>query len=146
MNWNRRDWMLAAAAAAALPTARACEYTTPYLRVIHPWTRATSARDAAISMKFEDVLEHERLVDVRTPVAAGARLGGLAASDRVDLDIPAGRPSELAETGTYLLLTGLALPLEVGRSYPMTLVFAKAGEILATLNVDFGPAPSFRFR
>ena len=143
---HRRHLLVASAAALAGPGARACEYTTSYLRVIHPWTRATAGHEAVVSMKFEDVLEHERLVGVRTPIAAGARLGGLAAAERVDLDIPAGRPSELAEAGTHLLLTGLQMPLEVGRSYPFTLVFAKAGEIPATLNVDFGPLPTFRFR
>lgn len=146
MRADRRHVLVATAAAFAFPAARACEYTTPYLRVIHPWTRATAGPTAVVSMKFEDVLADERLVDVRTPVAAGARLGGLGAAERVDLEIPAGRPSELAEAGTHLLLTGLQMPLEVGRSYPFTLVFAKAGEIPATLTVDFGPAPAFRFR
>lgn len=142
MSITRRHFALLAAAA-VVPPARACEYTTPYLRVLHPWTRASSGDTAIVSMKFEDVLENERLVGVSTPVATGARLAGLAPSPRVDFEIPAGRPSQLAEAGTHVELTGLQMPLEVGRSYPLTLVFAKAGEIPATLNVDF---TAFRFR
>lgn len=40
--------------------------------------------------------------------------------------------------GTYLRLLGLKLPLQVGRSYPMNLLFRQSGLVLATLTVDFG--------
>lgn len=143
MPLNRRHLIALSLAPALLPQARACEYTTPYLRVLHPWTRATSGDRCLVSMKFEDVFETERLVGVQTPVAGGARLAGPGAAPQVDFEIPAGRPSQLHEEGTVLELTGLQMPLEVGRSYPLTLVFAKAGEIPATLNVDF---TAFRFR
>jgi copper(I)-binding protein len=113
--------------------ARACEYVTQTMRIVHPWTRATApeAEHAVMCMTFADVVEDDRLVGVETPVAGGSNLpaGGLA--------IPAGQELVLSERGTHVRLTGLRQGLEVGRSYPLALHFAKGGQVLATLNVDF---------
>ena len=47
-------------------------------------------------------------------------------------------PSAGAETGEpFLRLTGLRQPLEVGRQYPMTLVFEKTGPIPTQLTVEY---------
>jgi copper(I)-binding protein len=145
----RRRTLLGASVAVSTgllsPGARACEYFLPTLRVIHPWTRATpaGATSAIVSMQFADVVTDDRLVQVRTPVARGADIGGRTPRDRVDFPIAAGVPSELSETGTYLRLTGLLQALELGRSYPLTLVFAQGGSVDATLSIDYTPR---RFR
>lgn len=140
-----RRAVLGAAAALALPSARACEFFAPTLRVYHPWTRATEEGDAStiVSMKFDQVTRSDRLIGVHTPVAEGAELGGLLASPRIDLEIPQGSEIALSEGGTYVRLTGLRQALGVGRSFPLTLVFAVGGELPAQLNIDY---PSFRFR
>jgi copper(I)-binding protein len=141
----RRRTLLGASLAAGTgllsPWARACEYFVPTLRIIHPWTRATpaGATSAIVSMQFADVVTDDRLVQVRTPVALGADMGGRVSRDRVDFAIAAGLPSELSETGTYLRLTDLQHPLELGRSYPMTLVFEQGGSVDATLSIDYTP-------
>jgi copper(I)-binding protein len=55
----------------------------------------------------------------------------------VDFAIPADQSSVLTESGTYLRLVGLKFPLQVGREYPLTLVFRKAGPVLAKLSIDY---------
>lgn len=113
--------------------ARACEYVTQTMRIVHPWTRATAegAAQAVLCMTFADVTEDDRLVGVETPVATGSDLpdGGLL--------IPAGPEVVLTERGTHVRLTGLQHGLEVGRAYPLTLHFRTGGQVLASLNVDF---------
>lgn len=136
---------------ACLPQARACEFFSPNLRITHPWTCASEpgASTAVVCMRFDEVLEDDRLVGVETPLATGAQLAfaarpGMAPAPAAELpfDIPAGRETLLSDKGTHLLLTGLTQPLFVGRAYPMTLRFARGGEVPAQLTVDY---PSFRF-
>jgi copper(I)-binding protein len=118
--------------------ARGCEFFTSNLRVIHPWTRATSAdaASAIVCMRFDDVRQADRLIRVETPVAERAELGG-AVSPELNFSIPAGQESALAEDGIHVRLLGLKLPLELGRSYPLTLGFAQGDVISATLNVEY---------
>ncbi len=142
---------LAAGLSLALPAARACEYFSPTLRVTHPWARASApgASVARVSMKFDDVSQDDRLIGVHTPVASGAELAGPGAEPDarpdarpgadtgLNLAIPSGRETLLSEGGLHLRLTGLQLPLEVGRSYPLKLVFERGGTVNATLNIDY---------
>ncbi|MCV2353545.1 copper chaperone PCu(A)C [Paucibacter sp. B2R-40] len=141
---DRRHLLRAAAAAglgACLPRARACEFFCTTLRVTHPWTRASApgATSAVINMKFDEVLQDDRLIGIETPVAASAEIGRAGSRDKraVDFAIPAGQETELSETGTFIRLTGLKHPLEIARSYPLTLVFEKGGSIEADLSVDY---------
>lgn len=144
---NRRRSVLQAGLAAGLsltlPAARACEYFSPTLRVTHPWARASApgASVARVSMKFDDVSQDDRLIGVHTPVASGAELAGPGAEPGAEhglnLAIPSGRETLLSEGGLHLRLTGLQLPLEVGRSYPLKLVFERGGTVNATLNIDY---------
>jgi copper(I)-binding protein len=122
-----------------LPSARACEYFSPTLRVTHPWARASApgASTAVVSMRFDEVSQDDRLVGVQTPVASGAEFAGPGAEPGLDLPIPSGRETLLSETGLHLRLTGLQLPLEVGRSYPLKLTFERGGVVNATLNIDY---------
>ncbi|MFA6262710.1 MAG: copper chaperone PCu(A)C [Bacteroidia bacterium] len=134
---------LAAGASFVVPSARACEYFSPNLRIVHPWTRATEAGFAIVCMKFDDVTLADRLIAVHTPVAEGAEMGGPGAAPAVDFVIPQGQVSTLGEGGTHLRLIGLKHALEVARSYPMDLVFERGGTVAATLNVDY---TGFRFK
>jgi copper(I)-binding protein len=140
---NRRRVLLqtglASGLALVLPAARACEYFSPILRVTHPWARASApgASTAAVSMRFDEVSQDDRLIAVQTPVASGAEIAGPGAEPGLDLLIPGGRETLLSETGLHLRLTGLHLPLEVGRSYPLKLTFQRGGTVNATLNIDY---------
>lgn len=129
----------AAGIALVVPPARACEFFSTNLRVAHPWARATADGDtfAALCMTFDEVTLADRLIKVETPVAAGAEMGGVGARPGIDFPIPAGRESVLSETGTFIRLVGLKHPLEIGRSYPLKLVFERGGVVDADLDIDY---------
>lgn len=140
--FDRRDILrigLAACAALAAPAARGCEFFAPTLRIAHPWTRATDpdAKFAVVCMSFDQVTQTDRLVAVHTPVAAKAELGGQGKARDLDLLIPEGRETVLSESGVHLRLVGLTSALEVGRTYPLTLVFDVGGSVRAQLTVDY---------
>lgn len=122
-----------------LPAAKACEFFTPYMRVYSPWARATPAgvSSASLCMSFDEVVKADRLIGVETPTASGAELVGAAASTHVNLLIPQGSDTVLTEGGVHIRLTGLRFPLEVGREYPLTLVFEQAGVLQADFDIKF---------
>ena len=132
---------LAMGAAVWVPAARACEFFSANLRVFHPWTRASAvhADTALVSMKFDEVIQADRLLGAETPVAAAAELLGpdVQAGAPMDLFIPAGQETLLSETGTCLRLVGLHFALQVGREYPLKLTFEKGGMVQARLSVDY---------
>jgi copper(I)-binding protein len=141
---TRRNILLAGAglgAALVLPEARACEFFCTTLRVTHPWTRASKPGQttALVSMKIDEVLQTDRLIAVESPVAAGAVMAGKDGADvsKLDLVFPQGVETEVGEAGPRLKLVGLKFPLEIGRAYPMRLVFEKGGVINADLSVDY---------
>jgi periplasmic copper chaperone A len=141
-NLHRRGVLqagLALGVACVVPAARACEFYTPNLTILHPWTRASEAgaTSAIVSMTFKDVTETDRLIGAQTPVADGAVLAGGGAGPLMNFLIHEGQTTSLSEAGVHLLLTGLQFPMEVGRQYPLTLVFAKAGPVRAQLTVDY---------
>ncbi len=128
-------------ALAGLP-ARSCEFFSSNLRVTHPWTRASGDHDtsAVVSMRFDQVLKDDRLIGVETAIATGVEMvepGVDSARPGVSFFIPEGRETELSEAGTFLRLTGLRMPLDVGRTYPMRLHFETGGTLRADLSVDF---------
>jgi len=130
---------LAGALGACITPARACEFFSTTMRIVHPWTRETAedAESAIVCMVFEDVSRDDRLIAVQTPVAKAAELGGELALPRVDFRIPGGVRSELSERGTYVRLTGLLMPLDTGRAYPLTLMFEHGGEAQGLLTVNY---------
>ena len=122
----------------ALPAARACEFFTTTLRITHPWTRASGDADFVIvCMKFDEVRVADRLIGVETTLATRAELGGIGASERVDLAIPQGQETVLSEDGTFVRLVGLTQPIELARAYPMRLIFERGGAIDTDLSVDY---------
>jgi copper(I)-binding protein len=124
-----------------VPAARAHEFFSSSLTVIHPWTRASAegATSAIVSMIFQDVIQTDRLIGVQTPVAEAAELGGAGRAPALDFLIREGQNAEFTETGVHLRLLRLNHPLLLGREYPMTLIFANAGAIRAALLVDYPP-------
>lgn len=140
---NDRRWMLRSALALAgtawLPATRACEVQAEFLRVTHPWTRATGpdAEFAVLCMRIDEVTADDRLIGVQTPVADGVELAGAQRGAPLDLAIPAGSDLDLHEHGLHLRLAPLRLALHAGRSYPLRLTFARSGVVDAILSVDF---------
>lgn len=142
---NRRDVLSAAASLVAMsltPVARACEFDADTLKVMHPWTRATAADApfAVVCMGFAEIIRDDRLIGVITPVARSAEMWSGDEAGEVNYAVFAGRDAALTEQGLQLRLTGLRQSLELGRSYPMQLVFESGGILRASLNVDFDSA------
>ena len=67
----------------------------------------------------------------------GPRPDGPPDGQGLSLLIPEGETLTLAEDGLYIELLDLQQPLQIGRSFPMRLVFESAGTVTATLNVDY---------
>jgi periplasmic copper chaperone A len=122
-----------------LAPAQACEVQAEFLRITHPWTRATApdADFAVLCMRFDEVTGDDRLIAVHTPVAEGAEMGGSLRGQAVDVPIAAGSTLDLHEHGVHLRLTPLRHAIHVGRSYPLRLTFARSGVVHATLSVDY---------
>jgi copper(I)-binding protein len=124
-----------------LPNLQAHEIITSTLRITHPWSRATVEGDpfAVLCMKFDEVAQADRLILVQTPIAERAEMGGVGASKAIDFAIPAGEETYMGDHdhGTYVRLLGLKGPIEVGRSYKLTLGFEKGGTYITTFSVDF---------
>lgn len=145
LSLTRRRLLLAAAAAGITPwagPASACEFYSSRMRIWHPWTRATrvDADTAKVCMRFDEIQLADRLVGLETPVAAGARLAGPGApagATRLDLAMQPGQDLTLSEDGLHIELLDLQQPLQVGRSFPLRLVFASGDSVNALLNVDY---------
>jgi len=139
----RRHLLIAAAGLAGLARpAGACEFFSSRMRIWHPWTRATrvDADSARLCMRFDEVQRSDRLVGLDTPVSRGARLAGVGAPDGdapLDLLIAAWQDLALSEDGLHIELLDLQQPLQIGRSYPLRLLFASGDTVNATLNVDY---------
>jgi copper(I)-binding protein len=112
--------------------ALAHEYYGKGFTLIHPWAEpsAPHATAASVFMHFEGVAQGDRLLRARSDIAASVELqgrGGKPAPKGIEI-----RPETvLTAEGPHLVLTGLTAPLQLGRSYPLTLVFEKSG----TMNV-----------
>ena len=122
-----------------LPSARAHEYFVPHIRISHPWCRETAvdAAFAAVYMTFDEVTRSDRLIGVETPVAEAAVMVGPGMTGAVDLPIVEGQETTVGEAGVQIRLVRLTQALLVARSYPLKLMFAKSGEVDATLDVAF---------
>lgn len=84
----------------------------------------------------------DRLTAVRTDAAASAELhdhiheNDIMKMRRVDgFDIPAGESLMLQPMGPHVMLMGLTRQLKVGETFPLTLVFEKAGEQAVTVKI-----------
>jgi copper(I)-binding protein len=132
-----------AAATLSFPSLRAHEFYSSNLTVFHPWTRASStgATSAIVSMKFDDVRGTDSLIGAQSRIFEGSEFGGEGVTDSsrkgYEFVIREGESAELSELGTFLRVLGLKSPLQMGREYPMTLMFAKSGPLKAALLIDF---------
>lgn len=141
----RRRLLLASAAAGLMPwagPASACEFYSSRMRIWHPWTRATrvDADTAKVCMRFDEIERADRLIGLETPVATGARLAGPGAAPdatHLDLALQPGQDLTLSENGLHIELLDLQQPLQVGRSFPLRLLFASGDSVNALLNVDY---------
>lgn len=106
------------------------------LEVKDVWTRATagSATNAAVFMTITSRIP-DRLVAASTTAANKTDLmtmeddsGAMEMKYLKAIDIPANRPVSLNPSGLHVWLAGLKRPLKAGQTFPLTLIFQKAGQ------------------
>ena len=116
-----------------LAIAAAAQTTGPEVKDV--WVRATisGSANAAVFMTITSPAA-DRLIAASTPVAGRTDLmtmqGNSSAMEMKYLKaivLPAGKPVSLNPSGLHVWLAGLKHPLKAGQTFPLTLVFAKAG-------------------
>jgi len=119
--------------------------TTAPITVEHAWARATPGT-ITTGGAYMTVIDHgaaaDRLIGVSTPVAGKAEIHemtndkGVMKMHMVDgLAVEPGKPLELKPGGYHVMLMDLKHPLKEGDSFPLTLVFQKAGSVAVTVKV-----------
>ena len=114
------------------------------IQVDHVWARAAPAgHEGAVYLTITDGgAAPDTLTGVTTPVAAEAALhqsiddhGVMKMRPVGPLPIEPGKPVTLAPGGYHIMLSELKRSLKQGDSFPITLSFAKAGQVTATASV-----------
>lgn len=129
----------------ALPAA-AHEYKLGELTIEHPWARATigQTKNGAAYVTLDNAGEAaDHLIAVETEAAARAELHTHTTVDGVmkmrpveRVEVAPGSPSVLKPGGMHVMLFDLEAPLVEGDSFPMTLVFEKAGRVEVEVRVE----------
>ncbi len=116
------------------------------LEIRHAWARATpgAAHNGAV---YLTILNHgggdDTLTGASTPAAAKAELhttlddnGVMKMRPLAALPVKAGGSAAFTPGGMHIMLVGLTHPLTAGKSFPLTLTFAKAGAVQTTVMVE----------
>lgn len=125
--------------------AQACEAVKlGDLTIEHAWSRATigAGRPAVFYVEIANAgADDDALTGISTPAASMPMLhetvvtNGVASMPHaMSVPVLAGQSTELAPGGYHGMLMGLTTALKEGDSFPVTLTFAKAGEV--TVNVE----------
>jgi hypothetical protein len=122
------------------PSISAHEYQTPNFTVIHPWADPTQAgqTDANIYFTVAEQTQSDQLIRCFSPIAERVEMRSGPATDASDLrSIPVSmtRAEVSSPGGPILMLRGLKVPLQQGSSYPLMLVFEKAGIVNVMISV-----------
>lgn len=138
---------LLALAAMAPPPARAADKAD--IHVDGAWARA-SIGNLDRSAAYFEIMNHgksaDRLVGVKTVASGKAELHTTIQENDVvrmraldeGVEVPAGGTVSFAPAGHHVMLIGLEQPLKEGASFPLTLVFEKAGEVKVDVAVRKG--------
>lgn len=121
------------------------------IQVDGAWSRATlgqSRTGAAYLTLATRAGSADRLVSASTAVAGKVELhnhimvGNVAQMRPVDaIEVAPGSPTVLQPGGLHIMLIDLKAPLQAGTSFPLTLVFEKAGAITVNVAVRAVRAP-----
>lgn len=116
------------------------------LIVEEPFARATPgpAKNGAAFLTITNAgAEADRLIAARAAVADRVELhthlheNGVMKMRQIEaVEVPAGGVASLEPGGDHIMMMGLTAPLKEGESFPLTLVFEKAGEV--TVEVTIG--------
>ena len=146
---SRIAWIAASVALTSLYSAAGWGETRPEAGIIleHPWSPATpnGAPTAAAYMSIENHSgSDDRLLGGSSPVAAKVEVHEMSMANGImsmhalsdGLAIPAGRTVNLEPAANYhLMISGLKSALKDGAELPLTLHFAKAGDVRVAVPV-----------
>lgn len=123
------------------------------MKVTEAWTRATpaDATTAEVFMLIQNKLEApDTLTAVTTYIAESAVIVSTANDDGTatphtiaNLAIPQDKDVQLLPNRTYILLQKLKQPLKTGDKFPLTLTFAKGGDVLEDVIVEPAGTPGY---
>ena len=139
--------------AAATPVAAGHETRLGPITIVHAYARPTAPGQpvGGAYLRLVNQGPADRLVAARSEVAAGVELHSMHMEGDVmrmreiaAVELPAGRTVALKPGGMHLMLVGLKAPLETGDSFPLTLKFERAGEVVVTVPVEPGPPAAGR--
>lgn len=121
------------------------------LTVSGAWARTTppNARTGAAYLSISNPGgEPDRLIAAASPAASQAELhthvmeGGVARMRQLQaIDVPAGGRVEFAPGGLHVMLIDLKGPLRDGTHFPLTLRFARAGEVTIEVPISRNAPP-----
>ena len=114
------------------------------VRVDHAWSRAAMIwHTGVVYLTLTDTGTQDTLTSITTPVAVQADLhetindhGVMKMRSVASLTIEPSKPLVLAPGGYHIMLMDLKHALKQGDSFPITLNFAKAGAVTATVIVE----------
>ena len=130
--------------------AAAADYSLGDLAIHQPWARA-SIGQAQAGAAYVTVMNKgslpDRLVAVEGEVANRVELhthmmdGGVMKMRQVEaIEVAPGEPAVLKPGGLHIMLMGLKAPLVKGESFPLTLVFERAGRVEIEVSIGEGTA------
>ena len=134
--------------ALTIPTAWA--KTHDGLAVTQAWSRPTPA-GAPTAVGYLTITNHghipDRLIGASSSAARSVEIHQMSMTGGVmrmrpvagGLAIGAGQTIALSPGGYHLMLIGPKRPFKAGEHVPVTLEFARAGKVMATLDVGSGP-------
>ena len=121
------------------------EFKAGSITIEHPWARPAAKGNGAAYFGLEnDGATADRLIGVSTDIAGSAELHssavdaqGMASMRPVQgVDLPPGGHAQFAPGGLHVMLVGLREPLVAGQSFPLTLRFEQAGDVIVTVAVE----------
>jgi periplasmic copper chaperone A len=133
---------LLALAAIAIPLVAFAD--DPGIHVDHVWSRAAMAgRVGVVYLTITDTGAPDTLTGATSPVATTADLhqsvddhGVMKMLPVASLPVAPGKAVTLAPGGYHIMLMNLKQPLTAGETFPVTLTFAKAGQVTAMATVE----------
>jgi len=150
-NVHRLVATLAIAAATALSSAAmADEFKAGQLTIDHPWARPTigSSKNSAAYMTLSNSgASADKLLTVKSDAAEHVALHESRMDGEImrmvpvkdGIEVPPHGAVELKPLGLHVMLMGLRKPLKEGEEFPMTLVFAKQGDVEVEVKVEKKP-------
>jgi hypothetical protein len=141
-----KSMILSAFLALSAAPVLACEtFTLGDLTIDHAWSRATIGADRP-GVFYVEITNagstDDALIGIATPAAGMPMLHETVVTEGVasmphamSIPVPAGESVALAPGGYHGMLMGLTTALKEGDSFPVTLTFQNAGEVVVNVEV-----------